>query len=253
MAQASDVGGVRAVELEYRPIRDISSGRTAFYQTRTLLNSPKLGVMMPEVFREVAEMSSQCLSLFVLEYIQLLEAVKKFTEREIVFSWLSVYMPVRFLGHENAEKKLIEYSDLYEVPANRVCFELPVSLLTDSPDSAPAVLRNIRNRGYHFMLSGFGGSSAMMRIAEFDVDHVLFSPSVIADLGRDERSDTAVKSMTGFFSALDCTAVPDGVSTSRQAEKLYELECTYCAGPLAGSYTKERYVRRSSNSSNIKN
>lgn len=41
------VGGLRAVELNYRTIREISSGQTAFFQSRTMLNSPKLGVLSP--------------------------------------------------------------------------------------------------------------------------------------------------------------------------------------------------------------
>ena len=49
--------------------------------------------------------------------------------------------------------------------------------------------------------------------------------------------------MISFFKELDCDAIADGIENSRQAEKLYELECTYCAGPLAGNYMKERYVR----------
>jgi len=31
-----------------------------------------------------------------------------------------------------------------------------------------------------------------------------------------------------------------------QAEILYEFECHYCAGELAGKYMAERYIRRKS-------
>ena len=41
------VNGVRAIELYYRVIREISSGATAFFQSQTRLNTPGLGTLMP--------------------------------------------------------------------------------------------------------------------------------------------------------------------------------------------------------------
>ena len=63
----TDVGGNRAVEMFFRSIREIETGSLAFFQSKTRLNTPGLGILMPENFRDVAELSNQCLSLFELE------------------------------------------------------------------------------------------------------------------------------------------------------------------------------------------
>jgi EAL domain-containing protein (putative c-di-GMP-specific phosphodiesterase class I) len=245
--QPLNVDGVRAVELHYRAIREISGGNTSFYQSQTWLNSPGLGVMLPDAYREVAEMSVQCINLFALEFVQALEACNTFTERELNYGWLSVYMPIWFLKETKAEKKALEYCAKYNVPTNRVCFELSEKLLAETDGSAADAIRNMRNRGFHFMLTDFGGSACpMMRLADFNVDYVMLSPEVANYIGRDERSDSAVKSIIGFVSDMGCETVADGVVNARQAERLYEFECLYCAGPLAGKYITERYVRRRS-------
>ena len=60
-------------------------------------------------------------------------------------------------------------------------------------------------------------------------------------------SNTDEITMIDFDSFVDdmgCEPIADGVFNSRQAEKLHELECTYCAGSLAGKYMAERYVRQ---------
>ena len=101
------VGGLRAVELYFRSVREIASGSTAFYQSQTRLNSPKLGVLSPDKYRDVCEMTSQAEKLFQLEMLQALEACSSFTERELNFSWISVYMPVRYLKNENAAKAVV--------------------------------------------------------------------------------------------------------------------------------------------------
>ena len=123
------VGGLRAVELHYRQIRDVSSGNPAFLQSQTRLNTPGLGVLTPENFRDVAEITNQCITLFDLEVVQALEAIKKFTEREVQFNWLSVYMPAEYLRDIHAERNVMEFCERFEVHTNKVCFELPLKLL----------------------------------------------------------------------------------------------------------------------------
>ena len=97
------------------------------------------------------------------------------------------------------------------------------------------------------MLTGFGGEgSPVMKLSEFEVDHVMLSPEITQYLGKDERSDNAVKALIDFATDLNAEPIADGVQNVRQAEKLYEFECMYCAGSLAGKYIAEKYVRRRS-------
>ena len=239
-----NIGGLRPVELNYRAIREISSGRTVYYQSVTKLNSPGLGVMMPEAYREVAEMSPQCLNLFSLELSQALEAIVHFTDREVNFGWVSVYMPVWFLKEKRAERIVVEQCEKAGVPTNRLCFELGEKLLTESDEAASSAITNLRNRGFHFMLTDFGGNACpMMRLANFSVDYVMLSPEVANYIGKTDRSDSAVKSIIGFIGDMGGETIADGVSSSHQAETLYEFECSYCSGPLAGNYVAEKFVR----------
>lgn len=239
------VGGLRAVELYYRPVKESSSGNTAFYQSQTRLNTPGLGTLTPENYRDVAEITNQCVALFELEVVQAHETIKKFIERDVLFEWVSVYMPAEYLRDIRAERNLLEYCSRFEVHTNKICFALSSKILEEQDGSASAVLRNLRNRGFHFMLMGFGSDSCpMMKLSEFNVDYVMLSPEVTHFLGRSERSDGAVKSIIDFVTELDATPIADGVSSSRQVEQLFSFGCNYCAGPLPGKYVAERFIRR---------
>lgn len=239
------VGGLRAVELYYRPIRESSSGNTAFYQSQTRLNTPGLGTLTPENFRDVAEVTNQCVNLFELEVVQAMEAAKKFVERDVIFEWLSVYMPAEYLRDIRAERNLAEFCQRLEVHTNKICFMLSSRLLEEQDGSASQVLKNLRNRGFHFMLSGFGADSCpMMKLSEFNVDYVMLSPEVTQFLGRSERGDGAIKSIIDFITELDANPIADGVTSSMQAEQLFSYGCSYCAGPLTGKYVAERFIRR---------
>ncbi|MCR5143120.1 MAG: EAL domain-containing protein [Ruminococcus sp.] len=241
------VDGVRAVEMYYRVIRDISSGSCAFYQSQTRLNTPGMGTLMPENFRDVAEVTRQCISLFELEYVQALEAVQKFTERELRFKWVSVYMPPKYLLEPGVEKKLVDVTERLEVPTTKICFALSEKLFEETDHAISENIKKLRNRGFHFMLTDFGGEgSPVMRLSEFEVDHVMLSPEITRYIGRDERSNNAVKALIDFASDLNAEPIADGVQNVQQAERLYEFECMYCAGSLAGKYIAERYIRRRS-------
>lgn len=241
------VDGVRAIELFYRIIRDISSGNCAFYQSQTRLNTPELGTLLPENFRDVSEITRQCINLFELELTQALEAVEKFTERELIFNWLSVYMPSKYLKEKTAERDMLEACARHKVATTKVCFTLSEKLFEETEPIISENIRKLRNRGFHFMVTGFGGTySPIMRLSEYNVDYVMLSPEVIEYIGKDERSDNAVRSLIDFADGLGAQAIADGVMNARQAEALYSFGCSYCAGSLAGKYVAERYVRRRS-------
>lgn len=245
MAEQTLVGGLRAVELYYRNVREISSGLAAFIQSQTRLNTPDMGVLMPEAYRELCDYTNQSVALFGLELVQVLDAHNKFEDREVGFNWLSVYMPVNFLKDEKAEKGIMGYMERYKINSNRICFELPDKLLSETDGAAAENIKKLRNRGFHFMLENFGAASTpMMRLSDFAVDYVLMSPEVTNYLGRDTRSDNAVKSMISFAHDMGAEPIADGVVNAGQAEMLFEFECSYCTGMLAGKYTQERYIRR---------
>ncbi len=241
------VDGLRAIELYFRVIREIANGQPAFYQTRTQLNTPGLGTLMPENFREVADITKQCLELFRLELVQVIEADKKFTERELRFGWISVHMPVRFLLSADSDRILPTFCEKYEVSTSRLCFALPEKILTEADANVTGNIQSLRNRGFHFMLTDFAADGCpLMRLADLPVDYVMLSPEVTHYIGRNERADNAVRSVIDFVEDLGAKAIADGVMNVRQAEALHEAGCSYCAGSLAGKYMAERYVRRKS-------
>ncbi len=241
----TDVGGNRAVEMFFRSIREIETGNLAFFQSKTRLNTPGLGILMPENFRDVAELSNQCLSLFELELRQALEAEKKFKERDFFYKWVSVYMPPAYLLERGAEQRMLNYVEDNDTDPNRICFELPLKLLTEGSVKHARVIENLRNRGFHFLLTGFGGSnSPLMKLSEYPVDYVMLSQEVTMYIGKNERSNAAVHSIVEFVGGLGADPIADGISTANQAEALFEADCRYVAGNLAGKYTLERYVRK---------
>ena len=242
--QMTKVGGLRAVEMQFRIIREFDTGETAFIQSKTRLNTPGLGTLMPETYRKVAELSNQCLTLFDFELMQAAETIKNLQERDFYFRWVSVYMPSRYLESKGAQQKLMNSMDDLQTDTNRICFELSPGILYEGGNRHSMMIEQLRNRGFHFMITDFGGSnSPLMRLAYFPVDFVMMSQEINGYLNKGERSLSAVGSIVDFIDGMGATAIADGVSNAEQAELLYQAECKYGAGSLAGKYMAERYIR----------
>ena len=239
------VGGLRAVELYYRGIREFESGDTTFLQSKTRLNTPGMGTLMPETFRKVAELSNQCVSLFELELKQCIETVKSLLEKDFYFRWISVYMPLRYLETKNVQQKLMDTMDEMSTDTNRICFEVAPELLLHGTNVHRNVIEQLRNRGFHFMLTDFGGiNSPLMKLAYFPVDYVMLSQEIIGYLNKDDRSLSAVSSIVDFVEGMEADVIADGVSIVDQAEQLFKSHIRFGAGSLVGRYVTERYLKR---------
>lgn len=174
------VDGVRAIELRYRAIRQTDTDNLSFYQSTMRFNSPNMGTLMPDRFLSVLDTTDQCISVFKLALVQLLQASTKFTERGVEFDWISLYMPVRLLQNKDCVSIVTEIFEKFKVPYHRVCFEVPTFLLDKRDDACRESMKKLRSMGCHFMISGAGGEGfPIMKLADYDVDFVMLDRCII--------------------------------------------------------------------------
>ena len=241
---ATKIGGLRAVDMKFRPIREFEFGELQFLQSRTRLNTPDLGILMPETFRKVSELSNQCISLFELELRQLIENIKMLQETDFYFRWVSMYMPLRYLESKNAQKYLMDKMDESGVDTNKICFELTPDILFEGKSIHGTNIEHLRNRGFHFMLTDFGGmNSPLIRLAYYPVDYVQLSEEMIGYLVDDSRTLAAVESIVEFANGMGAETIADGVTSAEQAELLFKAQCRYGSGQLVGKYVASRYLK----------
>ena len=55
---------------------------------------------------------------------------------------------------------------------------------------------------------------------------------------------SAVEAIVEFSDSMGAETIADGVANARQAELLYGAQVKFGAGPLAGNYVAERYMRK---------
>lgn len=245
--KATTVDGVRAVEMRYRAIFSTDTKEPAFYQSSIRLNSPDMGVLLPERFMPVLESDDRCISVFKLALLQTLKAAEKFTSRELDFDWISVFMPLRLLRKRSCFNTVKEFTEMLGAYPQKICFEIPAMLIDEDNDNYRESIRKLRRAGYHAMIAGVGGESfPLMKLAELEPDYVLLSEDITNMIGVNKRSDICVNSIISFINELDAKPVASGVTSAEKADLLYDIDCPFYTGSedFGGNYIGERFLRR---------
>lgn len=238
---SSTVDGVRAIELFYRPVRRITAGTPAFYQSQMRLNSPLLGTMLPDFYQTASENSGQCVELFRLGMVQLLRSMKTFEEKGTLPRHISIYMPIKCLRDESTVADIAQLCTRFEAEPDNICFEVCSDLLFENDGTASAIVTALAAEGFHFMLSDFGASgSPLFGIADFPMDYVILDKAVILSAGKGERQNTCIKSLVGLASELGAEVIVSCEDKS-QASALSQLGCLY---NVYGDFISPRYAFR---------
>lgn len=242
------VDGLRAIEMRYRSVFSTGTKEAAFCQSSIRLNSPDMGVLLPDRFMPVLESDDRCVPIFKLALLQTVKAAEKFTERELDFNWISVFMPLRLLAKNNCLNILTEFTDIIGVKPNKICFEISPLLLNDDGDCRKT-MKKLRKAGYHTMITNVGGNAfPLLSLAEFEPEYVMMDEQITQLLGQDERSETCAQSVISFINNLDAEPIATGVPSAEIADRLYELECSYYTGAAhsgyyTGNFQREKFMR----------
>lgn len=246
------VDGVRAIEMRYRAIWSATEKLPAFYQSSIRLNSPDMGVLLPERFMPVIEADDRCISIFKLALLQTVKAAEKFNDRGLDFDWVSVFIPQRLLGKSDCVKTVRDFTAKIEAIPQGICFELPESVIADSGSSES--IKQLRKAGYHIMLTGVDSERfPLFRLAELEPEYVMLNEGITRRLGKDYDTDSCISTLTSFISGLGAETIAAGVSTEKEANELSELGCSYFTGSengiFSGKFVSDRFIRRKNQSS----
>lgn len=249
----TSVSGVRAIELLYRSIKEVTSNDTVFFQSQMRLNAPSMGVLSPARYMAVLEKSPKNLKIFELAFRQLLEAVNKFSERGVQFDWISIYMPVKYLKKSDCVKTITDMCRSALVRNERICFEIPPSVYDEFDETALETMKELRSLDFKFMITGIGGNAPVLRMGKFPVDYYMLHPMAVNTDPENERDSACLKTLVALINQLDSDAIACDITEHSQIKMLAEAECVYYTGDVSGTFMAERYMRSRGGSSDENN
>jgi EAL domain-containing protein (putative c-di-GMP-specific phosphodiesterase class I) len=118
----------------------------------------------------------------------------------------------------------------YDVPADRLTFEITESMLMAQPDQTLAVLRELTDLGTRISIDDFGtGHSSLSYLKRLPVHELKIDRSFVQNLIT-EQDASIVSFIVGLGGALDREVVVEGVETEAMLEWLVNLGCEKVQG-----------------------
>jgi diguanylate cyclase (GGDEF)-like protein len=212
--------------LMYQPIYNLTDGRIVGAEALMRWQHPRLGMVPPSTFIEVAEQSG---------LIEMLGRHALVLACNDAAMWPSSDKTLPFVS-VNVSSKQLRGSELVDVietvlassglKPNQLHLELTETAILNDENQASVLLSRLRSTGVKVWLDDFGtGFSGLSHLRRVPVDGVKIDRSFVTDLLRDPDDLALTTSIIAMAHSLGITVVAEGIETEGQYGVLRERGC----------------------------
>lgn len=225
LAQTLD-SGVAPITLLLQPIRDCTNGIPRAYRTVQQVNSVRLGVLLPEQYRHVADRTAQSLALLRLNLLSAFRVLRQMEEKMLMPAFLTVYAPATKSPTASLATLVREAADACGVSdCSHICIEFPEEILYLEEETVSPMLQQLREIGVRTAVSGVGGSfSPIGRVFTFSFDYCFLDPALTTK-AEDHIADPAARAMLAALGTSRTALIAEGVSDENQIRFLTDAGC----------------------------
>ena len=237
--------GRNEIEVHYQPIARLSDMTLAGFEALVRWRHPKLGLLAPESFLDLAEETGMIRDI---GRVVLNEAGRQLGIWQRAYHAAEpVFVAVNLSSAQLIEPGLVD--DVKQIIGRdgllRGSFKIEVteSLVMQYPERAVQILERFRELGVGLSCDDFGtGYSSLASLRKLPFDTLKVDRSFIAADAQDDRAFTILQSIIGMGHALGLTIVAEGIETQEQVDRLGALGCDLGQGYFIGKPLTARQV-----------
>jgi diguanylate cyclase (GGDEF)-like protein/PAS domain S-box-containing protein len=224
------------LQLYFQPQIDIGSGRLHGFEALLRWNSPRLGLLSPGSFIDIAEDSLLILPIGQWVLRRACQQMAWWMDAGLPRVPVAVNLSARQFLHPELFSDVERAIGDYDIPAEMLELEITESTAISRAEQSFETLARLRRIGVRISMDDFGtGYSSLSYLRFFPIDSVkidrMFVRNVVSDIG-----DAAiVAGVIAMSHALGLTVVSEGVETMDQLGALQKLGCDQAQGFLFGA------------------
>jgi diguanylate cyclase (GGDEF)-like protein/PAS domain S-box-containing protein len=241
IAELRDAIERREITLTYQPIFSTADGHPVAVESLARWTHAERGPISPATFVPLAEESGLIsgLGLFVLD-----ETCRQLAEWDHL---LGAAAPPRANVNvsalqldDNLCRQVAEALERHQLEPSRISVEITESALMTDPESARAVLQQLRDTGIELAIDDFGtGYSSLAYLRHLPVDCLKVDRSFVAEMAQGHPE--IASAVIALAATLNLCTVAEGVETLEQAAELTALGASYLQGfslaePMTGGH-----------------
>ncbi|CAM0122905.1 diguanylate cyclase [Stenotrophomonas geniculata] len=237
------------LHLLYQPKLDCSTGQTVGVEALVRWAHPRLGLIPPAEFIQMAEQGGVIDRLGQWVLHAACRQLRHWRERGNL-QW-SVAVNVSPLQLECARfaQRALDCLVWYGVPSDQVVLEVTESTAIKDVDIAESQLATLAAAGVQISLDDFGtGFSSLARLRQLPLRELKIDRAFVAGVDRNEVDPSIIAAIVGIGNALKLRVVAEGVEREEQLQLLRTLGCHQTQGylhapPISGDLFLARFGR----------
>jgi diguanylate cyclase (GGDEF)-like protein/PAS domain S-box-containing protein len=219
--------------VRYQPIISFRENCVAGFEALVRWQHPERGFVSPADFIPVAEESGLIAPIDRWVLKQSCQRARAWIDAKPNADQLSICV--------NVSSKQFSRTDLVEhigkvlrdtgFDPRHLKLEITESAIMERPESAEAILRELKAMGVKLALDDFGtGYSSLSYLHRFPFDVLKIDRSFVARMGVEGQNPEIVKTIMALARSLQMEVVAEGVETQTQLDMLRDLDCAYAQG-----------------------
>jgi len=235
-------------ELHYQPLVRLSDGAVFGAEALVRWKHPRLGLVMPDRFIELAEETGLIVPLGDWVLTEACRQARSWRAPDGSPLQMAVNVSPRQLQDAEFAERLARLLAETGLPAERLELEITESLLTDdaSASASAANLRRITEMGVRLAIDDFGtGYSNLSKLKRFTVSRLKIDRSFMQQLEPGSGNAAIATAIIALGTGLGIEVIGEGVETEAQRRWLLAAGCRHAQGWLFGrAVPVERFAQQ---------
>ncbi len=222
-----DAIGNGELYIEYQPIVDNGTRRTAGFEALLRWQHPERGRIAPDQFIPLAEEIGAITEIGAWVIHQACRTAASWPDDLSVAINVSAHQ----FKHGGIIPVVQEALDLTGLRPSRVVLEITESVLIDDPQQVVEILHELRNVGVKIALDDFGtGYSSLSYLRRFPFDKLKIDRSFVSAIKDDEVAHGILETIMILGRVLNLSVIAEGVEDDAQLDILSRLNCHQLQG-----------------------
>lgn len=239
--------------LYYQPIVSLSTRKLTGFEALIRWQHPRLGIVSPGVFIDIAQEIGLISSLDFLAFKLACQQIEKWHQELDLkeFPVVNINCSAQRLQQPEMIAQMRAVMRRYEIETSAIKLEVTESDFLKTANQAIEILRQLHDLGIKLCIDDFGtGHSSLSRLHNFPLDTLKIDRSFVIRLTDNKGGEKIVQTIISLAHHLNLDVVAEGIETREQLEKLIELECEFGQGylfskPLPGREATQFLIEQS--------
>jgi diguanylate cyclase (GGDEF)-like protein len=220
------------VVVRYQPKIALRSRELIGVEALVRWNHPEFGVVMPDDFVPVAEVTGLIGPLTMHVLRTAVDQCRRWLERDLRIG-IAVNLSARSLVDVSFPDQVADLLRSRRVPTDLLTFELTESTVMSDPDRMKPVLHRLHALGVGLAVDDFGtGYSSMSQLRRLPVDEVKIDKEFVLSMGTDLGDLAIVRAIIELGHSLGLRVVAEGVEDELARDLLVGNDCDAIQGYL---------------------